>query len=122
PPRRHPEARVAQHRVDLVAPQARGVDEMLGPDRPPPGLDLVASSRLPDAGHRSVQHEAAAHSDGLGCEGERRGEGTDDALSCDLERTLRPRAEVGLARVELLELDSPGVREPVLATALLGAP
>src|SRR5262249_57429957 len=98
-----------------------GVNETPARDGPRPGLDLVASSRLPDAGHRSVQHQAAAHSDGLGCEGERRGEGTDDALSWDLERTLRPRAEVGLARVELLELDSPGVRVAVLASGLLGA-
>ncbi len=103
-PRRDREAVVAEHAVELVRAQARGVDEKArGPGSPARAGHAQASPVQPlDRVHRRAAPQLAAGRDRLGGEGQRRGERADDPLVGDLQGASCAGAEVRLAPVELL--------------------
>src|SRR5262249_11483882 len=100
-PRPDGEAVIAEHPVDLVAEQTRGVDDE-------PRTQLAARRFEPEAfvapvdpGHTRVQAEVAPREYRLRGVGERRRERTDHALAADFQRALRGRPELPLAPAKL---------------------
>ena len=101
-PRRDREAAPAEHAVDLVAGEPRGVHKPASRERTGRSLHSKAAlAQARDAGDRGGAAQLAAGQHRLGGEGQWSGERADERLAGHLQGAARARPQVRLAAGEL---------------------